>query len=147
MENALKLAYSLLILPIVEAIDRLTAAVLASKGTQPSCTASAPAVVEDTPEPESAKENPKAAKAKAAKANPKPEPKVEEPEIEVPTGPELAELMQPLKGTPYAAELVNYKKGELKCPDLLKDITDKGILAKMAEKINELLKKQADEDC
>lgn len=146
MNDILKLVFSIIIQPLVDAIDRNTAAQGGSKCTQTPAP-SAPAVVEETPEPESAKENPKAAKAKAAKANSKPEPKVEEPEIEVPTGPELAELMQPLKGTPYAAELVNYKKGELKCPDLLKDITDKGILAKMQEKINELLKKQADEDC
>jgi hypothetical protein len=139
MNTLLKDIYEILIKPLVDAIDRNTAA----KGVvYPTCAESvgtgAEAPAEDKPEPK--KRGPK---AKAAEPAPEPTPVVE-PEVvqeEEPylTGPELVELMKPLKDTPYTKKLVEFRDGTLGFSKMTREMSDPAMLRQMEAKIREFL--------
>lgn len=142
MNTLLKDIYEILIKPLVEAIDRNTAA----KGITPSTCSSnldgtpPPSVKEDEDKPEPKKRGPK---AKAAEPAPEPTPVVE-PEVvqeEEPylTGPELVELMKPLKDTPYTKKLVEFRDGTLGFSKMTREMSDPVMLRQMEAKIREFL--------
>ena len=148
MNTLLKDIYEALVKPIVEALDRNTAA----KGVSPSTCSSnidgtAPAEPEDKPEPK--KRGPKA-KTEAAPA-PEPEPtKVVEPEgvtEEEPymSGPDLCELMKPLAPTPFSKQLVEFRNTEVGFNKPTREMTDPAMLRQMEAKIREFLAELANE--
>lgn len=138
MNTLIKELYENLIKPIVEAIDRNTAA----KGSviapvnEP---VAAPAETEDKPEPK--KRGPKA-KAEAAPA-PEPTPVVE-PEVVVEeepymSGADLVELMKPLKDTTFSKQLVEFRNNEVGFNKPTREMTDPAMLRQMEAKIREFL--------
>ena len=138
MNALLKDIYETLINPLVEAIDRNTAA----KGSviapvnEP---VAAPAETEDKPEPK--KRGPKA-KAEAAPA-PEPTPVVE-PEVVVEeepymSGADLVELMKPLKDTAFSKQLVEFRNNEVGFNKPTREMTDPAMLRQMEAKIREFL--------
>lgn len=137
MNTLLKDIYETLIKPIVDAIDRNTAA----KGSAVALDATPPpSVKEDEDKPEPKKRGPK---AKAAESAPEPTPVVE-PEVvqeEEPylTGPELVELMKPLKDTPYTKKLVEFRDGTLGFSKMTREMSDPAMLRQMEAKIREFL--------
>lgn len=138
MNTLLKDIYETLINPLVEAIDRNTAA----KGSviapvnEP---VAAPAETEDKPEPK--KRGPKA-KAEAAPA-PEPTPVVE-PEVVVEeepymSGADLVELMKPLKDTTFSKQLVEFRNTTVGFNKPTREMTDPAMLRQMEAKIREFL--------
>jgi len=149
--------------PLVQAIDRLTAAVAAGGFTQPSFTITTSegvtgttpvgSVGETTPEPEP--EKPKAGRPKKEKVTtPEPTPVVETAAVEetpaeeapakvkVPTGPELSEKVKPLAAHPeLQQDLIRFKANELKINGPIRLVTDTEALAKFDAKVTELLAK------
>lgn len=138
MNTLLKDIYEILIKPIVDAIDRNTAAKPAPASTVTPCEAP-PKEEEDKP----AEPKKRGPKAKAAEPAPEPTPVVE-PEVvqeEEPylTGPELVELMKPLKDTPYTKKLVEFRDGTLGFPKMTREMSDPAMLRQMEAKIRECL--------
>jgi hypothetical protein len=138
MNTLLKDIYESLIKPIVDAIDRNTAA----KGVV--FTESKPAdggyVIPQEPEDKPAE--PKKRKAKAAEPAPEPaaiQEFVDAPEEPYLTGPELVELMKPLKDTPYTKKLVEFRDGTLGFPKMTREMSDPAMLRQMEAKIRECL--------
>lgn len=150
--------------PLVQAIDRLTAAVTAGGFTTPTCTITSTipndppvgSVGENTPtEAEKPKAGRPPKKEKAATPEPTPVVKtaaVEEApaeevapteapaEVKVPTGPELSEKVKPLAAHPaLQADLIRYKANELKVNGPIRLVEDTEILAKFDAKVIELL--------
>lgn len=138
MNTLLQDIYNSLIKPLVEAIDRNTAA----KGgcsAPVSEPAAAPAEAEDKPEPK--KRGPKA-KAEAAPA-PEPTPVVE-PEVVVEeepymSGADLVELMKPLKDTTFSKQLVEFRNTTVGFNKPTREMTDPAMLRQMEAKIREFL--------
>lgn len=139
MNTLLKDIYEILVKPIVEAIDRNTAA----KGA-PVCESQTPQLPNDEEvKPEPKKRGPK---AKAAEAVPEPETsKAAEPEPttveEEPylSGPELVELMKPLKDTKYTKMLVDFRDNTLRFQKMTREMSDPAMLRQMEAKIREFL--------
>lgn len=134
MNALLKDIYETLINPLVEAIDRNTAA----KGSviapvnEP---VAAPAETEDKPEPK--KRGPKA-KAEAAPApEPEPTPVVEEEPYM--SGADLVELMKPLKDTAFSKQLVEFRNTTVGFNKPTREMTDPVMLRQMEAKIREFL--------
>jgi len=134
MNALLKDIYETLINPLVEAIDRNTAA----KGSviapvnEP---VAAPAETEDKPEPK--KRGPKA-KAEAAPAPElEPTPVVEEEPYM--SGADLVELMKPLKDTDFSKQLVEFRNNEVGFNKPTREMTDPAMLRQMEAKIREFL--------
>ena len=151
MNTLLKDIYETLIKQLVEAIDRNTAAKLPNHtlpagdyaGDMDGWKAKEDrekSEAEDKPEPK--KRGPK---AKAAEPAPEPtpvvEPEVVQEEEEEPylTGPELVELMKPLKDTPYTKKLVEFRDGTLGFPKMTREMSDPAMLRQMEAKIRECL--------
>jgi len=143
MNTLLKDIYETLIKPLVDAIDRNTAA----KGITPSTCSNnldgtpPPSVKEDEDKPAEPKK--RGPKAKAAEPAPEPTPVVEKEVVqeEEPylTGPELVELMKPLKDTPYTKKLVEFRDGTLGFPKMTREMSDPAMLRQMEAKIREFL--------
>lgn len=142
MNTLLKDIYEILIKPVVDAIDRNTAAkgnVITNTVTPEGATiTTSTAATEGQAEPK--KRGPK---AKAAEPAPEPTPVVE-PEVVVEeepylTGPELVELMKPLKDTPYTKKLVEFRDGTLGFPKMTREMSDPAMLRQMEAKIREFL--------
>jgi len=134
MNALLKDIYETLINPLVEAIDRNTAA----KGSviapvnEP---VAAPAETEDKPEPK--KRGPKA-KAEAAPAPElEPTPVVEEEPYM--SGADLVELMKPLKDTDFSKQLVEFRNTTVGFNKPTREMTDPAMLRQMEAKIREFL--------
>jgi hypothetical protein len=140
MNTLLKDIYETLIKPLVDAIDRNTAA----KGVvYPTCAESVGTGAEAPAEDKPAEPKKRGPKAKAAEPAPEPTPVVE-PEVvqeEEPylTGPELVELMKPLKDTPYTKKLVEFRDGTLGFPKMTREMSDSVMLRQMEAKIRECL--------
>lgn len=138
MNTLLKDIYETLIKPIVDAIDRNTAA----KGSAVALDATPPpSVKEDEDKPEPKKRGPKA-KAEAAPA-PEPTPVVE-PEVVVEeepymSGADLVELMKPLKDTTFSKQLVEFRNNEVGFNKPTREMTDPAMLRQMEAKIREFL--------
>jgi len=142
MNTLLNDIYEILIKPLVEAIDRNTAAKgviipndvcvgsVGSFGTNES---------EDKPAEPVKKRGPKA-KAEAAPApepTPEPAPAVEEePYL---SGTELVELMKPLKDTKYTKLLVDFRNDTLGFAKMTREMSDPDMLRQMEAKIREYL--------
>jgi hypothetical protein len=147
MNDILKLIFLTLIQPLVEAIDRNTAAQGGAAGTPCCIPAVTPA--EDTPAPAPApKKREKKAEASPAPAPapaPAPEPETTpEPEDKgegekVPTGTELVEMMAPLCEDPWKQKCIDFKKNVLKFQGPARTIEDPALRAQFAEFINQLL--------
>lgn len=139
MKAMLTEIYEALIKPLIDAIDRNTAA---KGGCAPSyvITTDAPAeVAEDKPA------EPKKRKSKTAET-PAPEPKVDsEPEptpvVEEPylSGTELVELMKPLSGTKYTKILVEFRNETLGFEKMTREMSDPTMLRQMEVKVRECL--------
>jgi hypothetical protein len=138
MNTLLKDIYEILIKPLIDAIDRNTAA----KGAvYPTCTESvgtgAEAPSEDKPEPKKRGPKAKAADPEAPKVvEAETTPADEEPYL---TGPELVELMKPLKDTPYTKKLVEFRDGTLGFSKMTREMSDPAMLRQMEAKIREFL--------
>lgn len=138
MNTLLKDIYETLIKPIVDAIDRNTAA----KGSAVALDATPPpSVKEDEDKPEPKKRGPKA-KAEAAPA-PEPTPVVE-PEVVVEeepymSGADLVELMKPLKDTTFSKQLVEFRNTTVGFNKPTREMTDPVMLRQMEAKIREFL--------
>jgi len=141
MNTLLKDIYEILIKPLVDAIDRNTAAkgsvVIANDVPVGTCGNAADS--EDKP----AEPKKRGPKAKATEPAPEPTPVVE-PEVvqeEEPylTGPELVELMKPLKDTPYTKKLVEFRDGTLGFSKMTREMSDPAMLRQMEVKIREFL--------
>jgi hypothetical protein len=143
MNDILKLIFLTLIQPLVEAIDRNTAAQGGAAGTPCCLPAVTPA--EDTPAPAPApkKREKKAEAAPAPAPAPAPEPETApEPEDKgekVPTGTELVEMMAPLCEDPWKQKCIDFKKNVLKFQGPARTIEDPALRAQFAEFINQLL--------
>jgi len=146
MNTLLNDIYEILIKPLVEAIDRNTAAktggsVMTPASTITPCEAP-PKEDEDKPETGKRGRKPKAAEAAPA-TEPEPAPAVE-PEVVAPeepymSGPELVELMKPLAKTQYSTKLVEFRDNELNWNKPTRELTDPAKLRKMEAKIREFL--------
>ena len=137
MNTLLKDIYEILIKPLVDAIDRNTAAKPAPASTVTPCEAP-PKEEEDKPA------EPKKRGPKAKAAEPAPEPAaiqefVDAPEEPYLTGPELVELMKPLKDTPYTKKLVEFRDGTLGFSKMTREMSDPAMLRQMEAKIRECL--------
>lgn len=140
MNTLLNDIYEILVKPIVDAIDRNTAA----KGAAVALDATPPSFVkEDEDKPEPKKRGPKAKAAEAAPepetpraAEPEPTPVEEEPYL---SGPELVELMKPLKDTKYTKLLVDFRDNTLGFPKMTREMSDPTMLRQMEAKIREFL--------
>lgn len=140
MNTLLKDIYEILIKPLVDAIDRNTAAQRSAPATT-----SVEALPNDKPDSED-KPEPKKRGPKAKAAEPAPEPTPVEAEAtpvieEEPymTGPELVELMKPLKDTPYTKKLVEFRDNTLGFSKMTREMSDPAMLRKMEAKIREFL--------
>jgi hypothetical protein len=137
MNTLLKDIYEILVKPIVDAIDRNTASKPAPAATVTPCEAP-PKEEEDKPA------EPKKRGPKAKAAEPAPEPAaiqefVDAPEEPYLTGPELVELMKPLKDTPYTKKLVEFRDGTLGFSKMTREMSDPAMLRQMEAKIREFL--------
>lgn len=140
MNTLLKDIYEILVKPIVEAIDRNTAA----KGAPVALDATPPSSVkEDEDKPEPKKRGPKAKAAEAVPepetskaAEPEPTPVEEEPYL---SGPELVALMKPLKDTKYTKLLVDFRDNTLGFQKMTREMSDPAMLRQMEAKIREFL--------
>lgn len=118
MKDALTLIFTILIAPLIEAIDRHAAAI-SGKGTLPAPTTKAvEAEVVDTPAPK---------KAKAAKAAPAPEPEAE-PEVAAKTYDDVKTLAKPHKDTQIIADLLAFVKKKYKA-DKIADAGEENMTA------------------
>lgn len=140
MNTLLKDIYEILVKPIVDAIDRNTA----SKGVV--FTESKPAdggyVIPQEPEDKPAEPKKRGPKTKAAEPAPEPaaiQEFVDAPEEPYLTGPELVELMKPLKDTPYTKKLVEFRDGTLGFSKMTREMSDPAMLRQMEAKIRECL--------
>lgn len=145
MNTLIKELYENLIKPIVEAIDRNTAAKgvvipndvpVGSTGTNTTETEA-----EDKPEPKKRGPKPKAEAAPAPE--PEPTPVVEEEPYM--SGPELCELMKPLAPTPFSKQLVEFRNNEVGFNKPTREMTDPVMLRQMEAKIREFLAELANE--
>lgn len=137
MNTLLKDIYEILIKPLVDAIDRNTASKPSPASTVTPCEAP-PKEDEDKPA------EPKKRGPKAKAAEPAPEPAaiqefVDAPEEPYLTGPELVELMKPLKDTPYTKKLVEFRDGTLGFSKMTREMSDPAMLRQMEAKIREFL--------
>jgi len=139
MNTLLKDIYEILIKPLIDAIDRNTAAkgITVSTDNLVAC-AEAPA-----PEDKPAEPKKRGPKTKAAEPAPEPTPVVEPEAIQEEesylTGPELVELMKPLKDTPYTKKLVEFRDGTLGFSKMTREMSDPAMLRQMEAKIRECL--------
>ncbi len=138
MNTLLNDIYNILIKPLVEAIDRNTAA----KGgcsAPVSEPAAAPAEAEDKPEPKKRGPKPKAEAAPAPEPTPVVEPEVVIEEEPYMSGADLVELMKPLKDTPYSKQLVEFRNTEVGFNKPTREMTEPAMLRQMEAKIREFL--------
>ena len=156
MKDILNSVFTILIAPLIAAIDRNTQAV--SGFCQPAAAPTTP-YPETAPEtlPDAGKKE-KGKKTKAAPVaapveapEPAPEPVAIAPEPEegedngeyVPTGEELVSIMEPLRPSKeLIAELIAFKKVDLGYDAPARTMTDPSMRAKFHEKILELLERQ-----
>ena len=139
MNTLLNDFYNILVKPLVEAIDRNTAAHTGGQIVTPAATVTPceapPKEDEDKPEPK--KRGPKA-KAEAAPApEPEPTPVVEEEPYM--SGADLVELMKPLKDTAFSKQLVEFRNNEVGFNKPTREMTDPAMLRQMEAKIREFL--------
>lgn len=142
MNTLIKELYESLIKPIVEAIDRNTAAKYLDT----------PAVIEpetapagDKPEPKKRGPKPKIEAAPVAEPEPTPEPTPVVEEEPYMSGPELCELMKPLAPTPFSKQLVEFRNNEVGFNKPTREMTDPVMLRQMEAKIREFLAELANE--
>lgn len=147
--------------PLVQAIDRLTAA-MSKQAVQPcyvgdatnTCDTATTAVVESTAEADKPKRGRKAKEPEATPAvveaviEPAATPSVEPTVVEtpvaapVPTGPELAKKVEPLAAHPeLQQDLIRFKANELKINGPIRLVTDADLLRRFDAKVEELLAK------
>ena len=145
MNTLLNDIYNILIKPIVDAIDRNTAAHTGGQIVTPAATVTpceAPPKEDEDKPAEPKKRGPKA-KAEAAPApEPEPEPVKETPVVkEEPymSGADLAELMKPLKDTAFSKQLVEFRNNEVGFNKPTREMTDPAMLRQMEAKIREFL--------
>lgn len=135
----LKDIYEILVKPIVEAIDRNTAA----KGINPSTCSSnidgtpPPSVKEDEDKPEPKKRGPKPKAEATPVTEPEPTPVVEEEPYM--SGADLVELMKPLKDTAFSKQLVEFRNTTVGFNKPTREMTDPVMLRQMEAKIREFL--------
>jgi hypothetical protein len=145
MNPLLKDMYENLIKPIVDVLQRIAVCLEALDPN--ACVKSNTAEPEDKPEPK--KRGPKAKAAeitsetmeevKKAVTNEKIELEAIQEEEPYLTGPELVELMKPLKDTPYTKKLVEFRDGTLGFSKMTREMSDPAMLRQMEAKILEFL--------
>lgn len=135
MNTLLNDFYNILVKPLVEAIDRNTAA----KGNVIALEAATPQTVTPLPDgTEQPKKRGPKAKAEAAPApEPEPTPVVEEEPYM--SGADLVELMKPLKDTAFSKQLVEFRNNEVGFNKPTREMTDPAMLRQMEAKIREFL--------
>ncbi len=135
MNTLLNDIYEILVKPLVEAIDRNTAA----KGNVIALEAATPQTVTPLPDgTEQPKKRGPKAKAEAAPApEPEPTPVVEEEPYM--SGADLVELMKPLKDTAFSKQLVEFRNNEVGFNKPTREMTDPAMLRQMEAKIREFL--------
>ena len=135
MNTLLKDIYETLINPLVEAIDRNTAA----KGNVIALEAATPQTV--TPLPDGTEQPKKRGPKAKAEAAPVPEleptPVVEEEPYM--SGADLVELMKPLKDTDFSKQLVEFRNTTVGFNKPTREMTDPAMLRQMEAKIREFL--------
>lgn len=135
MNDILKLVFLTLIQPLIDAIDRNTAAkggtlTPCNQGAQDDTQPAAPAAA-----PKERKKKVEAAPAPAPEPAPEPEPEAEK----VPTGEELVVMMAPLCEDPWKTKCIEFKKNTLKFNEPTRKLEDPALRAKFAEFITKLL--------
>jgi hypothetical protein len=135
MNTLLNDFYNILVKPLVEAIDRNTAA----KGNVIALEAATPQTVTPLPDgTEQPKKRGPKAKAEAAPApEPEPTPVVEEEPYM--SGADLVELMKPLKDTAFSKQLVEFRNTTVGFNKPTREMTDPVMLRQMEAKIREFL--------
>ena len=135
MNTLLNDIYNILIKPLVDAIDRNTAA----KGNVIALEAATPQTVTPLPDgTEQPKKRGPKAKAEAAPApEPEPTPVVEEEPYM--SGADLVELMKPLKDTTFSKQLVEFRNTTVGFNKPTREMTDPVMLRQMEAKIREFL--------
>ncbi len=135
MNTLLNDFYNILVKPLVEAIDRNTAA----KGNVIALEAATPQTVTPLPDgTEQPKKRGPKAKAEAAPApEPEPTPVVEEEPYM--SGADLVELMKPLKDTAFSKQLVEFRNTTVGFNKPTREMTDPAMLRQMEAKIREFL--------
>lgn len=146
MNDILKLVFLTLIQPLIDAIDRNTAAQGGAAKVTPT---EGKAEATDTPAPTAPAKEKKSKKTEAPAPEPKEEPKPEvkeEDDIVVPTGAELVTMMSPLCEDPWKTKCIDFRKNVLKFDKPTRQLEDPVLRAKFADFINGLLKEQAEAD-
>lgn len=140
MNTLLNDIFETLVKPLIEAIDRNTAA---KGGCTPSyvITTDAPAEVAEDKPAEPKKRKSKTAETPAPEptvaSEPEPTPAVEEePYL---SGSELVELMKPLSGTKYTKILVEFRNTTLGFEKMTREMSDPTMLRQMEAKVRECL--------
>lgn len=135
MNTLLNDFYNILVKPLVEAIDRNTAA----KGNVIALEAATPQTV--TPLPDGTEQPKKRGPKAKAEAAPVPEleptPVVEEEPYM--SGADLVELMKPLKDTTFSKQLVEFRNTTVGFNKPTREMTDPAMLRQMEAKIREFL--------
>lgn len=136
MNTLLNDIFETLVKPLIEAIDRNTAAKGGCSAPVSEPTA-APAETEDKPEPKKRGPKAKAEAAPAPEPTPEPAPVVEEEPYM--SGSELVDLMKPLKDTKYTKLLVDFRNATLGFEKMTREMSDPTMLRQMEAKIREYL--------
>lgn len=139
MNTLLKDIYETLIKPLVEAVDRNTAAHTGGQIVTPAATVTPceapPKEDEDKPEPK--KRGPKPKAEATPVTEPEPTPVVEEEPYM--SGADLVELMKPLKDTAFSKQLVEFRNTTVGFNKPTREMTDPVMLRQMEAKIREFL--------
>lgn len=152
MNTLIKELYENLIKPIVDAIDRNTAAkgnVITNAVTPEGAVITTSTAATETQAEQPKKRGPKPKIEAAPVTEPEPTPVVE-PEAVVEeepymSGPELCELMKPLAPTPFSKQLVEFRNNEVGFNKPTREMTDPVMLRQMEAKIREFLAELANE--